>query len=662
MAREVKERYASAQEMVETIFGSEHIRNSVSHFRPEELSVIAAKVAEKVRLDTRSPAKGPKPPAQTTAWDKIKDVFSGEKADEDLKKVTQAVHQGGKAASDWIRRMEGDAAAADPLSLGQRWTLATFASLMICIVAAALAGDREWIISGLAALGMTLGGAAGMVVAHRTVARNIERESWLSRMAHAGGAVLGALLLGGPGILLGISERVDVVKDDLARVLIVIACGVVLMDWPEHLAAGRRERLSLGIAIGCGGVTFAMGCWLLAGEWGANFFATAISAGIALVAQTLCPFNPTGPRISSQPPASPANAQDDEHTVVYGDLEYPPDLDPKNYREYDQVYGNVYYPAHAKGVARPPKVVYGSIFYGKTKAEHLAEQNRFSGETSPRLRLVALLLATPPLTFVPICGLHRFYVGKIGTGILWLCTFGLLYIGQLIDLILIVAGGFTDSDGRTVRQWTEGGGELAHPQPAPPTAAAPRPVVAPRPVFAAAQRPGPWVDSALAAAATMLTMIAMVIGLLLASRVLDLAYAGAFGKALSRDMETEFGVPYQSWASIAHTIGWIVFGSFMGAAAAALVVSRRSRGALHIVRGLAGLGALVIPIAWLRDEMMQRFRPLTSDGQMMQMFVDHLGQSLLVVMICFVGAVVLLAWPPRERTPSASPAHGDKEP
>lgn len=34
-----------------------------------------------------------------------------------------------------------------------------------------------------------------------------------------------------------------------------------------------------------------------------------------------------------------------------------------------------------------------------------------------------------------LCGIHRFYLGKPATGVLWLFTFGLLGIGQLVDLV-----------------------------------------------------------------------------------------------------------------------------------------------------------------------------------------------------------------------------------
>jgi ribosomal protein L37E len=54
--------------------------------------------------------------------------------------------------------------------------------------------------------------------------------------------------------------------------------------------------------------------------------------------------------------------------------------------------------------------------------------------------LVALLLCL----FVGYLGIHRFYVGKIGTGILWLCTGGLFGVGWVIDLVLIACGRFRD--------------------------------------------------------------------------------------------------------------------------------------------------------------------------------------------------------------------------
>jgi len=41
------------------------------------------------------------------------------------------------------------------------------------------------------------------------------------------------------------------------------------------------------------------------------------------------------------------------------------------------------------------------------------------------------------LCFVGLCGIHRFYSGRWVTGLIWLFTGGLLFIGQLVDLLLI---------------------------------------------------------------------------------------------------------------------------------------------------------------------------------------------------------------------------------
>ena len=53
--------------------------------------------------------------------------------------------------------------------------------------------------------------------------------------------------------------------------------------------------------------------------------------------------------------------------------------------------------------------------------------------------------------FLGAFGIHRFYVGKVGTGILMLLTLGGLGIWTLIDFVMIAVGKFKDKEGRIIK-------------------------------------------------------------------------------------------------------------------------------------------------------------------------------------------------------------------
>ena len=71
------------------------------------------------------------------------------------------------------------------------------------------------------------------------------------------------------------------------------------------------------------------------------------------------------------------------------------------------------------------------------------QQPQYVVQTSSKSKMTALLLCI----FLGGIGVHRFYVGKVGTGVLYIFTGALLGIGWLIDIIKIATGTFTDASG-----------------------------------------------------------------------------------------------------------------------------------------------------------------------------------------------------------------------
>lgn len=75
-------------------------------------------------------------------------------------------------------------------------------------------------------------------------------------------------------------------------------------------------------------------------------------------------------------------------------------------------------------------------------------QNTVGGMAYPyKSKIAALILCF----FFGGLGVHRFYAGKTGTGVIWFFTGGLFIIGWVVDFIMILTGSFRDKAGMPLK-------------------------------------------------------------------------------------------------------------------------------------------------------------------------------------------------------------------
>lgn len=155
---------------------------------------------------------------------------------------------------------------------------------------------------------------------------------------------------------------------------------------------------------------------------------------------------------------------------------YPPEYDAQYGSPYDEPFDSASYDSYSRNYqappppyGRPPYDPYGQP-YGSYRPPYQApppyggpaygpHQPPYYGwpmggvyggmpQVSPYHRWLAFALCF----LVGVLGIHRFYVGKTGTGVLYLFTAGLFGIGALVDLIVIACGNFRDVNGRILLQ------------------------------------------------------------------------------------------------------------------------------------------------------------------------------------------------------------------
>ena len=786
LAKDPADRYQTVQEMVEDLFGSENIRNSVSHFSPDELSVVAERVAAKANIVERPRVERPKDkvaaePTREVGRD-LTDTAQrfARQADAMGQKVADRVDaEAGKLLGTKVH-IPGITDAVDPQ---QRRTLAFMAMAFIAVGAGLLHGpqSRGFVPIAIAVFAMIAVCSKTIHFSHRRWFVNIEPESqWIPKLVTCGLAALLTSIVAGFVGMAGHFSVMGGMSSHGMNLWLSLAIPMLLVDWRRISSPQRSKRLSLGSAVWIG----------LLGAISAAIFGqdavmiASVLAGTSLVLQAYSTFgSPAQSKQVAEKQARQAQQKKKEmqpvsgkivsrpvpssirvgwlvgffvtlglgiFLVIWGALGQNDDQIALGIaagvdclivsvfcfigtcrRKFNGWYRYIIKPAIllvclltvvASSICMGclsmhndeflilllliifPAIAFfiiailpASLFVGGvSKPDRLSaassKQSAVSSLKAPARvssfkRLWALILSAGSL--FGICGLQRFYVGKIGTGILWFLTYGFFGIGQLIDVIMIIVGSYKDRYGLPLVVWHDSE-EL---KVKTPNAQAADQVQAPgRNVAAAVEQPAeavqaPAVEDSPARYAPsaptttvvyesfhplaflfsgvgfILTFAAILAGLVVGLQIPYYVAAGLPNIQLSAQIEQFFG--YSDWPELVMQLGTIVVVILLLLAGVCIIIGRRHLGVRHMLRAILGLMAFFCVLLVFSDAMSgSYFQDVVNmlNSQQIGPAFDMLLRSTHNEQAAFAGvlfllSVVVLAWPARSRQMILTPAH-----
>ncbi|MBN2590078.1 MAG: protein kinase [Sedimentisphaerales bacterium] len=248
LAKDPDERYQTVQEMVEDLFGEENIRNSVSQFAPEELSMIAQRVAAKAKIDDSTKQYSPKPTSPNAT-----NISGNEQFAQNAKNFYERVDKIGRNVANKVdvqvdtflgaknKRIPG---VTDPILPAQRYMLAFISVGIVSIGSAFLRGGHVFPIALITFIMMNIFASIILMMKNFWFAKLEPGSQWIERIVtpFIVAVISGAFGIGGSRPL-----------------FFPVFLSMVLIDWRRISLPDRQKRLSLGSALWAGILGFIFG-------------------------------------------------------------------------------------------------------------------------------------------------------------------------------------------------------------------------------------------------------------------------------------------------------------------------------------------------------------------------------------------------------------------
>lgn len=652
MARDPEERYSTIEEMVEALFGSDIVRDGVSTFSPQSLTVLAQRAA--VPTPTPRPRQEPAV-AQSATADYPRQTPQREpkrQPAERRKGAGWVYHFGrfwGKFSTAFALRTwpHEDRLTNEEDTLGFRFRC--FLGLCTIVLAAATTGTlaanmgtrrpEEDIIF---AMGLAM---AAIVLSSKLVARylslRLTRIPWyVHRLLFAAPPLLPV------AAIFGISGAFGRGDDESFGMGFAAAISMLVMDWRWLVAPVRPQRILLPPCLLAG---FIGMCVAAMADDDLALAGFGMMAGTALTVQVVSRFALHSSKHLARSTEWIASLADTieswytDHSRPGGHASptFTPPGQPAEppafpHTDEEQAYNSAFDPP-----APPP--VAASVTPTVTPVSDVGLSTSTVDPGEPKSRVAALALGLIPFGsfgLLPVFGLHRFYAGKYVTGFLWLITFGVLGIGQLIDIVMIAVGEFKDRRGRhlTIRQ-------LEKDEPVNGLSAIPSSQV--------------LVNGTLAFFGAVVLTIDILLGGVLAVNIPKAIKSDVFAEMDLRATEVEQLMGTSDWDHTVFDLAALMVAVIGVAAVGLLIVSRRSAGFPHMVRVIvAGAGFIGAFFALGEAAYYIRWDGLAMAIQQEQIIpaVDSVigGDFIpfcLFTMGLLTAALLVLAWPPRRSAP-----------